>query len=216
MTAVYLPDGNRKTLPEGADLQEAEDPEKIRQRPASERETMVGMGDMEKIRDQALVFSRQERAYLIDAMVVFMNTVENTWERDRYSELRGLLQDLMRTQGDRPEHRLLGKQVTVTLGKKGVNPDGTAYGEDAIISGQFLGVGEGGNFEILEDDGMIYHCWPALQIEPRSRDDLLRADKAAALDDDIEGGHEENGSDGEFPGAGFAEIPGAGSSGLRG
>jgi hypothetical protein len=208
MTAVYLPDGNRKTLPESADLQEAEDPEKIRQRPASERETMVGMGDMEKIRDQALVFRRQERAYLIDAMMVFMNTVESTWEPGQYSELRGLLQDLMRTQGDRPEHRLLGKQVTVTLGKKGVNPDGTAYGEDAIISGQLLGFGEGGNFEILEDDGMIYHCWPALQIEPRSRNDLLRADETAVLDDDIEeGGNEENGSDGKPPGAGLPPRP---------
>jgi len=141
---------------------------------------MVGVGDMGEIRDQVLVFTRRERAYLIDAMIVFMNAVESTWEPDQYSGLRGLLQDLMRTQGDRPEHRLLGKQVTVTLDKKGVNPDGTACGENVIVSGQLLGVGEGGNFEILEDDGMIYRCWPMLQVEPR--DDLLR--------DDIEGENE--------------------------
>ncbi len=174
---------------------------------------MVGMGDMEKIRDQALVFRRQERAYLIDAMMVFMNTVESTWEPGQYSELRGLLQHLMRTASDHPRGRLLGKQVTVVLHRQGDplpwwGKEDTAEDKDLIISGQLLGFGEGGNFEILEDDGMIYHCWPALQIEPRSRNDLLRADETAVLDDDIEeGGNEENGSDGKSPGADLPPRP---------
>lgn len=122
-------------------------------------------------RDQALIFSSAERGYLIDAMMVFMKQVETTWSFGQYRELMILLEHLMRiNEGIRPEHRMLGKQVTVTLDRKGVNPDGIAYGSNEVISGQLLGTGEGGNFEILEDDGMVYHCWPMLEIRERDED----------------------------------------------
>jgi hypothetical protein len=106
--------------------------------------------------------------------MVFMQKVDELpaelkWSYGQRQELIILLDHLTQTRGDHPGNRLLGKQVTVTLDREGVNPDGVAYGSNEIISGQFLGIGEGGNFEILEDDGMIYHCWPALAI--RERDD---------------------------------------------
>lgn len=54
---------------------------------------------------------------------------------------------------------LLGKRVEVTLVR------GSIDGSDAIISrGQFLGFGDGGEVEILEDDGFVHHCWPMLDI----------------------------------------------------
>jgi hypothetical protein len=126
-------------------------------------------------RDQVLIFSSAERGYLIDAMMILRHTVDELptelkWHWEQRQELDILLQHLMRTRGDRPEHQLLGKQVTVTLDREGVNPDGGAYGSNEIISGQLLGIGEGGNFEILEDDGMVYHCWPALEIRERDEE----------------------------------------------
>lgn len=117
-------------------------------------------------RDQVLIFSSAERGYLIDAIMVFMKQVEKTWSFDQYRELMILLEHLMRTnEGTRPEHQLLGKQVTVIL-----NHDD----EHAVSRGQLLGFGEGGDIEILEDDGMIHYCWPALEV--RERDEEQRSD----------------------------------------
>lgn len=48
---------------------------------------------------------------------------------------------------------LFGKRVEVMLDDKGM-----------VVTGTLLGFGEGGNFEILEDDGMIHYCWPALRV----------------------------------------------------
>lgn len=53
---------------------------------------------------------------------------------------------------DTGPHLLLGKHVQVTLD------------ENVIVTGQFLGFGDGGDFEILEDDGFVHHCWPLLSI----------------------------------------------------
>jgi hypothetical protein len=50
---------------------------------------------------------------------------------------------------------LLGKQVVVTLGPA------------TIVEGKLLGFGEGGDFEVLEDDGFVHYCWPMLDIEDR-------------------------------------------------
>lgn len=49
---------------------------------------------------------------------------------------------------------LLGRRVTVTMDDPG----------KVVITGKFLGFGQGGNFEIEEDDGMIHYCWPALRV----------------------------------------------------
>lgn len=76
--------------------------------------------------------------------------------------------------GDYPRS-LLGQQVRVMLDRTGDIPfvpdewdvPGAMPHEDVIVEGLFLGFGDGGNFEILEDDGLIYHCWPMLGIEPR-------------------------------------------------
>lgn len=110
-------------------------------------------------RDQVLIFNSAGRGYLIDAMMVFMKQVETTWSFGQYRELMILLEHLMRTdEGKRPEHRMLGKQVTVIL----LHDD-----PQAVSRGQLLGFGEGGNIEILEDDGFIHYCWPALEIRER-------------------------------------------------
>lgn len=71
---------------------------------------------------------------------------------------------------------LLGQQVRVVLDRTDDNPwipdtdilpgSGPPH-EDVIVEGVLLGFGDGGNFEILEDDGLVYHCWPMLTIEPR-------------------------------------------------
>lgn len=115
-------------------------------------------------RDQALIFSSAERGYLIDAMMVFMQSVDDLpaelrWHWRQRQELMILLEHLMRTnEGIRPAHKLLGKQVTVIL-----NHDDPK----AVSRGQLLGFGEGGNIEILEDDGFIHYCWPMLEIRER-------------------------------------------------
>jgi hypothetical protein len=114
-------------------------------------------------RDQALIFSSAERGYLIDAMMVFMEQVEKTWSFDQYRELMILLEHLMRTDrhSRHPQHRLLGKQVTVLLCRE-------SPGSPAVVSrGQLLGFGEGGNIEVLEDDGFIHYCWPMLEVRER-------------------------------------------------
>lgn len=47
---------------------------------------------------------------------------------------------------------LLGKRVTVKLDA------------NVIVTGLLLGFGNGGDFEILEDDGFVHYCWPMLSI----------------------------------------------------
>lgn len=53
--------------------------------------------------------------------------------------------------------KFLGKQVTAKLN------------DGLVTQGQLLGFGEGGDFEILEDDGFIHYCWPMLKIEERKQ-----------------------------------------------
>ena len=36
---------------------------------------------------------------------------------------------------------------------------------NVITEGQLLGFGQGGDFEILKDDGFVHYCWPMLKIE---------------------------------------------------
>jgi hypothetical protein len=48
---------------------------------------------------------------------------------------------------------LLGKRVRVTLD------------ENVVHEGRLLGFGDGGDFEIDQDDGFVYHAWPLLAIE---------------------------------------------------
>ena len=56
----------------------------------------------------------------------------------------------------RDERRaLLGRRVRVTLDEP----------SSVITEGKLLGFGEGGDFEILEDDGFVHYCWPMLSIE---------------------------------------------------
>lgn len=52
---------------------------------------------------------------------------------------------------------LLGKRVYVRLGEH--------EGKPVITTGQLLGFGDGGDFEILEDDGFVHYCWPMLEVE---------------------------------------------------
>jgi len=59
--------------------------------------------------------------------------------------------------GQAAELALLGKQVVVELSHEDKDPD-------RLVLGQFLGFGEGGDFQILCEDGMVHHCWPLLSI----------------------------------------------------
>lgn len=59
---------------------------------------------------------------------------------------------------------LLGQQVKVVLGWEPCNDE---QGIPTITQGKLLGFGQGGDFEILEDDGFVHYCWPMLKIEPR-------------------------------------------------
>ncbi len=54
---------------------------------------------------------------------------------------------------------LLGQQVRVVFRYD--------QGIAEITEGELLGFGQGGEFEILEDDGLIHYCWPMLTVEPR-------------------------------------------------
>lgn len=51
---------------------------------------------------------------------------------------------------------LLGKRVRVVMDYRD---------EKAVAEGKLLGFGDGGDFELLEDDGFIHYCWPLLKIE---------------------------------------------------
>lgn len=77
---------------------------------------------------------------------------------------------------ERDGHSLLGQQVRVTLDKADDGPraedDGDIPGdgpphENVITEGLLLAFGDGGDFEILEDDGFVHYFWPMLKIEPR-------------------------------------------------
>lgn len=59
------------------------------------------------------------------------------------------------------QRQYLGKQVEVLLAIDG-------DGSKVVARGQLLGFGEGGDFEILEDDGFVHYCWPALEMRERS------------------------------------------------
>lgn len=54
---------------------------------------------------------------------------------------------------------LLGQQVRLVIEDD--------HGMSNVVEGQLLGFGEGGDFEILEDDGLLHYGWPLLRVEPR-------------------------------------------------
>lgn len=58
---------------------------------------------------------------------------------------------------------LLGKRVKVTLAYPAMDEEiGTP---NTIAVGTLVGFGDGGDFEILEDDGFLHYCWPMLEVE---------------------------------------------------
>jgi biotin-(acetyl-CoA carboxylase) ligase len=49
---------------------------------------------------------------------------------------------------------LLGQHVRVKLA------------DQVVVEGIFVGIGQGGDFEIIDDsDGLLHYCWPALSVE---------------------------------------------------
>jgi hypothetical protein len=52
----------------------------------------------------------------------------------------------------------LGQQVEVLL----------AATDNVVAKGQLLGFGDGGDVEILQDDGLVHHCWPMLEMRLRA------------------------------------------------
>ncbi len=66
---------------------------------------------------------------------------------------------------------LLGRQVRVEF----PDDDGVLLLNEndvnAVAEGQLLGFGDGGDVEILQDDGFIHYCWPMLKIEHRRNHD---------------------------------------------
>jgi hypothetical protein len=75
---------------------------------------------------------------------------------------------------------LLGRRVKVWLDRKASYPAipdlndipgrGALDTVDVIVEGVLIGFGDGGDFEIMEDDGFVYHCWPMLEIEEVKND----------------------------------------------
>lgn len=61
---------------------------------------------------------------------------------------------------------LLGQQVRVVVSYEDSEGD-VDRGIPVITEGKLLGFGQGGDFEILEDDGFVHYCWPMLKIERR-------------------------------------------------
>jgi hypothetical protein len=53
-------------------------------------------------------------------------------------------------------HHLLGKRVRVRLQNR----------PQIVSEGTLLGYGDGGDIELEGGDGLVYHCWPALRVEP--------------------------------------------------
>lgn len=58
------------------------------------------------------------------------------------------------------ERSCLGQQVEVYLGD---DSDGDGN-HRVVVRGQLLGFGQGGDFEILCEDGMVHYCWPMLNV----------------------------------------------------
>jgi hypothetical protein len=56
-------------------------------------------------------------------------------------------------EGGPASRHLLGQRVRIKLD------------ENVIVTGKLLGFGDGGTFEIEEDDGFVHHCWPMLEVE---------------------------------------------------
>jgi hypothetical protein len=56
---------------------------------------------------------------------------------------------------------LLGKRVRVMLNM----PQPGDRTEAVIAEGKLIGFGQGGEFEVIEDDGFVHYCWPMLDIE---------------------------------------------------
>lgn len=67
---------------------------------------------------------------------------------------------LLRTTEHNKRAAMLGHRVRVMLvqGDEGSDPR-------TITEGVLLGFGDGGDFEVLESDGMVHYCWPMLEIE---------------------------------------------------
>lgn len=66
---------------------------------------------------------------------------------------------------------LIGQRVRVYLGRP-PNDVGLIDSPPTIATGRLLGIAEGGDFEIEDDDGMVRYCWPMLEIEPWVRSAL--------------------------------------------
>lgn len=57
----------------------------------------------------------------------------------------------------------LGQRVRISYSQ-----DNGQFREVSV--GTFIGFSEGGDFEILEDDGFVHFCWPLLHIEKVDED----------------------------------------------
>ena len=102
------------------------------------------------------------RATVQRAAEVMLRQYESQYNADHLSWLdfaddaRAVLAAAFPGRPENPVHasrmRQLGKHVRVKLDK------------NVVQEGTLLGFGEGGDFEIQQDDGFVYHCWPLLAI----------------------------------------------------
>lgn len=90
------------------------------------------------------------------------------------------------------EHRLLGQRVTVVLGRKGI--DTTEFADffddnpprldaDVTLTGVLFELRAGGDFGVLQDDGVQMWGWPALEIRKEEPRRVLFLGSRRAADD---------------------------------
>lgn len=114
----------------------------------------------------------QDPVGLAESMLAFVEGRSNAPDSDCVADVCKLHDSVDTDEFDEDDYEdwhnratsMLGKTVRVTLA---TNEDGTKV----ISEGVLIGFGEGGDFEILEEDGFVHFCWPMLEIELVEDDD---------------------------------------------
>ena len=96
----------------------------------------------------------------------------DSWETGYNSALDDLAQEIARLEAlpFSKYNEFLGKKVKIVLAYdlKPTGPNGLLdydRTKPTVVHGTLLSYGQGGDFVIQEDDGMLQFCWPLLEVE---------------------------------------------------